>query len=159
MFTVGEVAEYYRLSAARCVPELSVLVATVVATAAIRARSYIGHPQDGWEPLSGGTIFGFRHPSGRRIVGKEERGFIEPDFQPLLSEEGALERSISSETDGLVGYVGSDSKHGLWQEMGTVTARYPIPPRPFLAKALKEATLEIEVMAGELAVNLLMPKV
>jgi hypothetical protein len=158
MFTCGEVAEYYRLSVRRCESELSALVETVVTQAAVRARSYIGTKQEEWEPLSTATIFGFRHPAAGWIVGKSDRGFGGPDYEPLSGDTGDLENSISSEVDGWAGIVGSDSKVGLYQEMGTANAMYPIPPRPFLAKALLESVATFPDLAGDLAIDLLMPK-
>lgn len=158
MFTCGEVAEFYRLSALRCEEELSIVVGAVVETAAVRARSFIGKKQEEWEPLSTATIFGFRHPVAGWLTGKADRGFSGPDYQPLMGDTGALQDSISSEVEGLVGIVGSDDKIGLYQEMGTANALYPIPPRPFLAKALMEAEIDIEPLTGEVAVSLLVPK-
>jgi hypothetical protein len=158
MFTCLEVAEYYRMSALRCEAELSGVVATVVETAAVRARSYIGKKQEDWAPLSTATIFGFHHPAAGWLTGKDDRGFSGPDYQPLLGDTGHLQESISSEVDGLMGIVGSDDKIGLYQEMGTAEAEYPIPPRPFLAKALMEAEVDIEALAGDVAVSLLIPR-
>jgi len=158
MFTCLEVADYYRMAALRCEEELSGVVATIVETAAVRARTYIGVKQQDWDPLSTATIFGFHHPDAGFLVGKADRGFSGPDYQPLLGDTGTLQESISSAVDGLMGIVGSDDKIGLYQEMGTAEAMYPIPPRPFLAKALMEAEVDIEALAGEVAVSLLVPK-
>jgi hypothetical protein len=162
MFTCLEVAEYYQMSALRCEAELSGIVAAVVEAAAVRARSYIGHQQNdqffGWQPLSTATIFGFHHPEAGWRPGKADLGYGNPpDYAPLL-REGDLQDSISAEAEGLVGMVGSTSKIALYQEMGTPGAEYPIPPRPFLAKGLMEAAYEIEGLAGDVAVGLLMPK-
>lgn len=161
MFTCLEVGEYYRQSALRCEAELSTVVATIVETAAVRARSFIGKKQSEWEPLSTATIFGFHHPAAGFIIGKEDRGFTGPDFEPLRGDTGALYDSISSTADGLSGIVGSDIKTGLYQEMGTPNALYPIPsdpPRSFLAKALKETEVLVEELAGEVAISLLLPR-
>lgn len=162
MFTCGEVAEFYRLSALRCEAELSGVVATVVDAAAVLARGYIGHQQSdlfmGWQPLSSATVFGFRHPAAGWIPGKADLGYgSPPDYDPLL-REGDLRDSIGSETAGLEGMVGSTSKIGLYQEIGTPGAEYPVPPRPFLAKGLMEATYEAEALAGEVAIGLLVPR-
>lgn len=162
MFTCLEVAEYYRLSAIRCEAELSGVVVTVVEAAAVRARGYIGHQQTdlfmGWQPLSPATVSGFHHPEKGWIPGKADLGYGNPpDYDPLL-REGDLRASISSESAGLEGMVGSTSKIALYQEIGTPGAEYPIPPRPFLAKGLMEAAYDIEGLAGEVAIGLLMPK-
>lgn len=162
MFTCGEVAEFYRLAALRCEEELSAVVATVVQDAAVRARGFIGHQQSdlfmGWQPLSSATVFGFHHPQMGWLPGKADLGYgSPPDYDPLL-REGDLRDSISSESAGLEGMVGSTSKIALYQEIGTPGAEYPIPPRPFLAKGLMDAAYEIEGLAGEVAIGLLMPK-
>lgn len=158
MFTCAEVAEFYRMSALRAEAELSVVVSVIVSTAAVRARAYIGQQQTDWEPLSTATIYGFHHPRAGWLPGKADRGFAGPDYQPLMGETGALQESITSEADGLIGIVGSDEKVALYQEMGTSNAEYPIPPRPFLAKALMETMPELEALAGEVAISLLVPK-
>lgn len=158
MYTCAEVAEYYRLSARRCEAELTGIVAAVVTQAAVRARGYIGKQQEEWAPLSTATIFGFFHPAAGWLPGKEARGFARPDYEPLLGDTGFMRDSISTAVEGLRGIVGSDDKVALYQEMGTQTALYPIPPRPFLAKALMESEAEIPVLAGEVAIDLLMPK-
>lgn len=157
-FTCAEVGEYYRLSAMRCEAELSLVVVGVVESAAVLARNYIGHPQNGWEPLSSATIEGFHLPSGRYIPGKDELGYGgPPDFDPLL-REGDLRASIEVSVDGLRGIVGSAERTALWQELGTPGARYPIPPRPFLAKGLQESLPVLATLAGEMAIDLLTPK-
>lgn len=158
MFTCGQIAEYYRLSSRRCEAELTGVVTTVVKQAAVRARSYIGKQQEGWQPLSTATIFGFFHPAAGWLPGKESRGFARPDYEPLLGDTGFMRDSISTAIEGLTGIVGSDDKVALYQEMGTEAALYPIPPRPFLAKALMEVEKDIPALAGEVAVDLLMPK-
>lgn len=157
MFTFAEVAAHYRGSALRCETELSGVVETIVQRAAVLARGYIGHQQDDWAPLSGATIDGFRHPLAGWVVGKEDRGFEGPDFDPLLGDTRELRDSISAEAAGLVGIVGSAIKRGLYQEMGTADAMYPIPPRPFLSKALMVAEVAVEELAGDVAVSLLVP--
>lgn len=161
MFTCLEVADFYRAAALRCPEELSAVVATVVETAAIRARTFIGVQQSEWEPLSTATIFGFHHPAAGWIVGKEDRDFAGPDYEPLRGDTGQLQASISSTVDGLVGIVGSDDKVGLYQELGTPNARYPIPdspPRSFLAKGLIESEALIEGLVGEVFFSLMVPR-
>lgn len=159
MFSCEEVAAYYRMAAARSEIVLSEIVVAVIASSTVKAKTYIGTQQDGWEPLSSATIEGFRHNSGRWIEGKEVLGFgSPPDFDPLL-RSGLLRESIEGVVEGLIGIVGSNEKRALWQELGTDGADYPISPRPFLAKALQATVPEIEVLCEEAAVNLLVPKV
>lgn len=156
MFTLGEVAEHFRMASLRCEGELSVIVATVVDTAAVLAKGYIGKPQEEWEPLHAATIEGFQHPTAGWIVGKADLGFTGPDYQPLL-RSGQMGDSIESSTEELIGVVGSTDKVALYQEMGTALAEFPVPPRPFLAKGLMESVGMVEELAGMLAVSLLMP--
>ena len=161
MFTLEEVAAHFKSAAVRCAPELAMVVETVVSTAAIRARAMIGHPQDHWPALSGGTVEGFRHYSGRWISGKAERGFSGAlGYEPLRGDSGDLERSIGSMAEGTVGEVGSTSKIAVYQEMGTPHAMYPIPPRPFLAKALEEtgSIAVVEVLLEPVVLRLLVPR-
>jgi hypothetical protein len=67
--------------------------------------------------------------------------------------------SIETKTEGLVGEVGSHDKVALYQEMGTASADYTIPPRPFLSKGMLAAvTEEFEPLAREVALSVLMPK-
>lgn len=159
MFTFEQVAQYYRASAARCEAEMATVVLTVVERGAVLARSFIGQEQEGWAPLSSATVDGFRHHLGFWVMGKADLGYGGAE-SPLM-REGDLQRSISAEADGLVGIVGSDSKIGLYQELGTPNADYPIPsspPRSFLAKGLMEAETGVEELVGLAAVSLLLPR-
>lgn len=159
MINLVEAAAFFRASAARCEAELSLVVLEVIEDAAGRAREYIGQPQSGWPmawaPLSGGTVEGFRHRNGRWIPGKQELGY--GGYERPLLREGDMRDSIEVNATGLFGEVGSNSKVALWQEMGTPGAEYPIPPRPFLAKGMMEAAYTIEELAGNAAMNLLIP--
>lgn len=155
MFTLGEIATHFERAGARCEGELSALVTTVVIRAGIMARSYIGHDQTDWAPISSATTEGFRHESGRWIPGTVERGY--GGAESPLFRTGDLVNSIDYEVAGLEGIVGSDSKVALYQEMGTPGARYPIPPRPVFAKAMQEATLAVPELAQEVAISLLVP--
>ena len=155
MLTLVEAAAFYRNSAVRCEAELGALAGSVVMTASILARGYIGHPQPEWPPLSSATIEGFRHENGRWIMGKEALGYGGQE-SPLL-RTGQLEQSISFEVDGLVGTVGSTDKIALYHEMGTPFARYPMPPRPIFAKALMEAVGGVQELAEPIMLSLLVP--
>ena len=160
MITIMEAAAYYRASAARCEAELSTIVVTVIEHAAVLARGYIGHEQNGWpmawEPLSRATVEGFLHHSGRWIPGKESLGY--GGYESPLLREGDMRDSIDTNVIGLFGEVGSNEKKALWNELGTPGADYPIPPRPFLAKGLMDASYETEALAGAVALDLLFPK-
>jgi hypothetical protein len=158
MFALSEVAAFYFAAAERCVPELEAVVETVVGDAALRARSFIGVQQSEFLPLSSATVYGFHRPGYGWILGKAERGFSGPDYQPLLGDSGDMGDSIEAGLIApLTGMVGSDSKIALYQEIGTPGADYPIPPRPVLAKGLLEAEVMIEPLCGEVAISLLMP--
>jgi hypothetical protein len=157
-YSLEEMAAHFQSAAVRCEPELAAVVSTVVETAAVLARGYIGHPHEDWAPLSDATVFGFRHRNGRYIMGKEELGFGGAE-SPLL-RRGDLRESIGAEADGLIGEVGSSSKIALWQELGTPNAEYPIPsspPRSFLAKSLIEAAEGLEALIGPVIISLLVP--
>lgn len=160
MMTLQEAAAFYAESAARCEAELSGIVVEVIERAGVLARSYIGKEQTGWPmawaPLSGGTVEGFRHWRGGWIPGKDELGY--GGYESPLLREGGLRDSIETNAIGLFGEVGSDKKEALWQELGTPGADYPIPPRPFLAKGLVEASATIEELSGEVIVSLLVPR-
>jgi len=156
MYTLEEIAETYRLAALRVPEVLGAITTDVVVTAAEKARGYIGNDQDDWDPLSERTIDGFRHMNGLWISGKAQLGYSPPD-NPLL-REGTLRASIEAEVlEPTMGMIGSNELTALWQELGTEGALYPIPPRPFLAKAMQEMVPEAEAWLEEAAVNLLTP--
>ena len=92
MITLGEAAAWYRQAADTVEAELGALVVTITATAVERAKSYIGHEQDEWAPLSGATIEGFRHAYGFWIPGKRELGYSPPDYEPLLRSGQRVDR-------------------------------------------------------------------
>lgn len=156
MFTCAEVAQHYRRAAAALESDLSDVVVNVIERSVVRAKGYIGHPQDGWAPLSEATIEGFRHERGFWITGKRELGFSPPDYEPLL-RTSQMRGSIAGAVEGLRGIVGSPDKVAVYQEMGTPGARYPIPPRPFLARALQEAVPLAEAELLEVAERIMMP--
>lgn len=159
MITLSEAAAFYEDAAGRCEGELADVVVTVVERAAALARGFIGseHPGwlFGWEPLSSATVDGFRHAYGFWVMGKEDLGFGGAE-SPLL-RTGTLRDSIESRALGLYGEIGSDEKRALYNEMGTPGALYPVPPRPFLAKGMMEASYDVEELAGEVAFSVLMP--
>lgn len=161
MITPMEAAAFYRASAERCEAELSTIVVTVIERAGELSRGYIGNEQNGWpmawSPLSSATVDGFRHWLGFWVTGKEALGYGGYD-SPLL-RTGNMRDSIETNVIGLFGEVGSNDKKALYQEMGTPGADYPIPPRPFLAKGLMDASYDIEELAGQVAFDLLLPKV
>lgn len=157
MITCGEYAEFLRVSAARVPEILGEVTSAVVISAAERARGYIGNDQDGWDPLSGATLMGFRHWRGMWIPGKIEEGYSPPE-NPLL-RTGNLRDSIEAEVvEPTLGIIGSAEKTALWQELGTEGADYPIPPRPFLAKGMLETMPEAEALLEAAAVALLVPE-
>ena len=155
MITLQEAAAFYMASAARCEAEMAVVVEGVVTEGAERAKALVGHEQDGWDPLSGATVYGFRHPRAGWIPGKLELGY--GGFESPLERTGGMRDSIEFSIAGSVGEVGSDDKRALWQELGTA-AEYPIPPRPFLSKGLLEAAEAVFVpLMLEVLPSLLIP--
>lgn len=87
------------------------------------ARSYLGHEQVEWPPLSESTL-----------EDKRRHGWPVPS--PLL-RSGELRDSISAtgpvrENGHAVAYAGSTSKIAVYQEFGTTH----IPPRPFIGLAI-----------------------
>jgi hypothetical protein len=97
-FTLDEMAARSRGAATQYGPELAAAVAAVVETTAVRARSAIGHLQDGWEPLSGAMIYGFRHEAGFWITDKEDLGLSGPGFEPFR-RGGELENRTIARAD------------------------------------------------------------
>lgn len=160
MLTLAEAAEFFFASAARVEEEMNLVVATVIEDAAERARSYIGQPQTGWPmawaPLSSATVEGFRHWQGFWIAGKQDLGY--GGYEAPLLRSGEMRDSIETNVVGTWGEVGSNEKKALYQEMGTPGADYPIPPRPFLAKGLMDASYTIEPMIEKVCITLLVPK-
>jgi hypothetical protein len=154
--TLAEAAEFFCASAARLEPELSVVVETICTRGAVAARELIGHEQDGWPPLSGATVYGFRHPRAGWITGRLELGY--GGFESPLLRTGSMRDSVSFVASGLVGEVGSDDKRALFNELGTPSAEFPTPPRPFISKGLLEAVeTGYEELAVEVARSLLVP--
>lgn len=161
MFTLREAATHFEQAAARCRPELETLVATITTRAGFMARSYIGHEQEDWAPLSSATVEGFRHEAGFWVQGKRDLGY--GGYESPLLRTGQLRDSIDIDLDGLVGVVGSDSKIALYMEMGTPFARYPMAapdgaPRPIFSKAMMEAAGGVQELAEGIIVSLLVPK-
>lgn len=156
MMTCGEYALFLRESAVRAEPELSMALTKIIEVGVDLARGYIGADQPGWDKLSGATLDGFLHrDAGFWIPGKIDLGFSPPD-NPLL-RTGQMRDSIEGEVDGLVGTVGSTERRALYQEMGTPGATYPIPPRPFLARAVEHLEPLAIVVLEEVAASLLVP--
>ncbi len=159
MITLQEAAAFFMASAARCEAELTVVVATVVADAAERAKGFIGSPQTGWPmawaELSSATVEGFRHPTAGWIPGKQELGY--GGYESPLLRTGDMRDSIEFNVMGLWGEVGSNDKKALYQELGTPGALFPTPPRPFLAKGMMDAAYTIEPLCEAVAASLLAP--
>lgn len=86
------------------------------------AKGAIGTYQFGWTPLGAAAVK--KHAD-----------------TPLL-DTGALRESISHNTSGTEGWVGTDSPYAVFQELGTKT----IPPRPFMGGAIDATRDEIEGM-------------
>ncbi|MBB3175398.1 phage gpG-like protein [Endobacter medicaginis] len=105
-----------------------------------RAKSYLGHEQDGWPALAESTI-----------SEKQRHGYPTPS--PLL-RDGELRDSIRHAVDGHRVVIGSTSEISVYQELGTER----IPPRPFLAKAAVESEPEIRRMAAELGKRIIISR-
>ena len=123
--------------------ELEAEVGACMASAAKKAKGFIGEQQPGWADLAEATV-----------AEKVALGYGVPN--PLL-REGDLRDSIESEvkTRGteIVGLVYSDDEISEYQEYGTSR----IPPRPFIVPALVQTEPEIEKALGELAIRALTP--
>lgn len=123
------------------------------------AVHYIGHEMQEWAPLSEATMEGFEHPYGFWIKGKRELGFTgqESPTDPLL-RTGKLRDSIRAESDTASMTVGSDLQVAVYQELGTHNELTgDIPPRPFLALALRNSQDYAGDVFGEAATEMLVP--
>lgn len=157
MISFADMAAHFRRSAERCEAGLELVVVQTTAGARERAAAMIGHDQPGWRDLSPATLYGFVHPLAGWIPGKITLGYASEAEHRPLERTGALARSIEGTAEGLLGVIGSADPVALYQEMGTPNARYPIPPRPFLATGLRDEMPQMEVRCGELALSLLVP--
>lgn len=83
------------------------------------------------QPLSEATLYGFVHPTAGWIPGKLESYPEDP-----LLRTGGMRDSIEAAHDHNSAVVGSNDEVALWQELGTASALYPIPPRSFLGRSL-----------------------
>jgi hypothetical protein len=90
-----------------------------------RAKDMIGVPQPGWAPLAASTLI-------------EKDGINTP-----LLETGEMRDSIAWNSDAHEGYVGSNDKKAIFQELGTSR----IPPRSFLGSAAIQMAPEIDKLA------------
>jgi phage gpG-like protein len=86
------------------------------------AKDLIGVPHDEWPPLAPATL---AHKDGVNT--------------PLL-ETGEMRDSITWNSDEHEGYVGSNNKKLVWNELGTSH----IPPRPVLGLALTQNEHKVE---------------
>lgn len=159
MMSFAEFAAHLERAIALTKPTLEVGLAAVGEHTRTVADEYFGREMPMWEPLSQGTLHGFRHPYGFWIKGKVELGYTGhiSATDPLV-RTGATERSIEVAVEGLTQAVGSASKIMLWQEVGThnsVTGG--IPPRPVLGPAAIGALPFAHEVFGEIAVKLLTP--
>lgn len=162
MLSPGELALFLRTSAARVKPQLTSETEKLLDHAKTEAKALIGKGSEFWPALSEATLDGFWHPAGFPVKGKRELGYTghESATYPLLRTGGlraSIGREVRATSDGAEGAVGSKLKVALWQEMGTVNARYPIPPRPFLMGGLRKAEKQSVEQFGHLGVELLTP--
>ena len=156
-----EAADFLWSASERVHEELVGLVSTVTQGAHLLALSYVGNQQESWLPLSDATIFGFRHAAGFWVKGKADLGFAGPDYEPLrrTGEMAASYATDLIEEPGLItGALGSPDKIALFQEMGTPSARYPIPPRPVTAEAVMNMIPVALDLMEETMVSLLTPE-
>ena len=139
------IAEFVRFMQGR-IADAGIVAEVGLAKAALaiekEAKAEIGHYQEsagpfvGWKELSGATLDGFDHPRVGRIPGKRELGYAddEGNDNPLL-RDGGLRDSYEHTVHLREAAVGSNDDKAVWQEMGTMNARYPIPPRAVLGIA------------------------
>jgi phage gpG-like protein len=159
VITFEQYAKFLRGSVRRIEPEKVRALARLGDHAQQLAVHYIGHEMPEFAPLSEATMEGFVHPYGFRIPGKRELGYVghESTTDPLL-RTGALRDSIRAESDDHRMVVGSNSQIAVYQELGTHNPLTgDIPPRPFLALALRNSTDYAEEVFYEAAVALLVP--
>ncbi len=97
------------------------------------AKRVIGEGYPEWPALSPGTL-------AHKMLNT-----------PLL-ETGEMRASISWNSEGNEGHVGSDNPKALWHELGTSK----IPPRSFLVGAAIRMEPEIHAMAAKAAVAVMM---
>ncbi len=123
--------------------ELETEVGACMASAAKKAKSFIGNQQDGWADLAASTI-------------EEKSALGYPVPAPLL-REGELRDSIDHEVETrgpeIIGLVYSDDEIAEYQEYGTSR----IPPRPFIVPALVQTEPEIEKALSETLMRALTP--
>ena len=123
------------------------------------AKAEIGTYQEsagpfvGWKELSSATLEGFDHPTAGHIPGKEELGYAPPD-NPLL-RTGGLRDSYSYIVIRKEAVIGSNDDKAVWQEMGTMNATFPIPPRAVLGIAAVHKEHEaVDAIAGNVVNHL-----
>jgi hypothetical protein len=118
---------------------LEIGLAKIGALAEPLAVNYIGHEMSEWAPLAPSTI-----------DDKSSKGYPVP--YPLL-RTGEMRDSIRMEVspDVLEMVLGATDEIAVYQEMGTSK----IPPRPFLALAMKNTLPYAGDVFGEIAVSLL----
>ena len=119
------------------------------------AKAEIGHYQEsagpfvGWKELSSATLDGFDHPQAGYIPGKRELGYADAGNDNPLERTGGLRDSYEHTVRGREAEVGSNADEAVWQEMGTMNALYPIPPRAVLGIAAVHKEHEaVDFIAG-----------
>jgi HK97 gp10 family phage protein len=112
------------------------------------ARELIGHEHDGGPgQAAGAPSWPELKPS--TIADKERKGYAVPD--PLL-RTGQLRDSIDSLVEGLTMSLGSHDKRARWFEEGTSK----MPPRPFIAPAIRMTEQVAAEMFQKAIANLLL---
>ena len=139
MISYAEFAERMLAGSRMIQPELDAATKELVALGVTRAKSYIGHQQEDWEPLADSTK-----------SEKQSLGFAPPDYEPLL-RTGEMRDSIEGNSIGTVGEIGSNNQKAVWQEFGTVH----IPPRPFISKAVQSLEPDIALACESVAAKAL----
>jgi hypothetical protein len=146
MISCAQMAEILEAAALTAKAELAVPTEELMAILESEAKNFIGHYQDGWEPLAPSTI-----------KGKTDLGYAPPD-NPLL-REGDMRDSIKHRSavtgEGAIGEIGSDEMVALWQEMG---ASRGIPPRSFLGLAMSRSQEPATAIFGAFGAKLLTGK-
>lgn len=161
MISFEQYAEFLKGSVRRVEGEKVRALARIGDHARVMAVEYFGHELPQWEELSSRTMYGFRHPYGFWIKGKEELGYTGQvsGTDPLL-RTGKTRDSVRAESDASEMVLGSDENTMLWQEVGTHNPLTgDIPPRPVLALAMSRVRPYAEDVFYEAAVSLLVPKV
>lgn len=144
MMTLQEFAKHLERVIVSTKPALSAGLVEIGEHTKHAAKDAIGREMPHWPALADSTI-----------AEKQRLGYVGQvsGTDPLL-RSGELRESIGAAVEGLKLEVGSTSKIGLWQEVGTPK----IPARPFIAPAAINEIPHATKVLGTVAAKLLTPR-